>query len=135
MWDREAATELEASDWSLLFDDGPLVEVGEWMLSDGGGEIGREACPMAVIECEEGHKAEAYGSVHLHRHVESGPAGSCEWSVVQPSGMPGTFVPSCTFPEVTLFLEGPGEYVIHLFCFDPADLPHCLPATYVVEVV
>jgi hypothetical protein len=95
-------------------------------------------CPTAVIEVEEGDQVIPQTPLHLHGDHSYSPNGGIKsyyWSVQQPAGSVGFFVPSATFPNPVFEANIAGKYTFQLEVVDTTGVKSCYPAVFEVDVI
>jgi hypothetical protein len=94
--------------------------------------------PVAVAVVQEGEQVIPQTTLHLFGDQSWAPAGaiaSYKWTVQQPSGSSGFFVPSDAFPNPTFTANTAGQYVFSLEVWDEQGKKSLLPAEQTVLVV
>ncbi len=112
------------------FDDLVEVEVsGYGVIQD---------CPEAIITVDEGQEVIPQTTLHLsgrNSWAVHGDVVRWEWSVEQPEGSGGIFLPSPVFPNPTFEANTAGTYLFYLDVWDEEGNKSCYPATYEVAVI
>lgn len=95
-------------------------------------------CPTAIIDIEEGNDVIPQTTLHLdgtNSLATNGAITDYQWSVQQPPGSVGTFIPTDTFPQPVFEVNAAGEYIFQLVVRDASGQESCEPATEVVTVI
>ena len=115
----------------------PEVVDDSWTTSDGA-DADDTACPVAVIQVEEGEQVIPQTVLHLHgegSHSGAGAIVTYQWTVEQPAGSVAWLIPSATVPNPIFEASVAGKYVFSLSVIDQAGRTSCSPAMLAVYVV
>lgn len=132
---------LDSSD--EVFDSPDEVRDSSEEVFDGSDDVGDNnditvaRCPVARITVSEGAEVPPPTTLHLSGHDSTAAVGEIAewiWSVDQPGGSVGVFLPSSRVSDVTFEVAFVGEYVFRLEVRDTAGNLSCEPAEYTVSV-